>query len=199
MLFVVLEMDLGGLQRVVNLLFQSLDRQRFEPFLCCLDRGGAFCADLDPERVRVMSPPRRPVAFDAGLFRRLCRLIREERIDLVHSHNGCTLYAALAAAATGRPIVHTDHGRLIPDTLAARLEDRVCSLGIGRFVAVSEELRDYMETTVGVSRRRLCTIINGVDANAFCRCPARSGSRGGRRSVGTRAQWSSERCAASIP
>jgi len=41
-LYVVLDLDLGGLQRLVQLLIERLDRTRFEPYLCCLDRGGMF-------------------------------------------------------------------------------------------------------------------------------------------------------------
>lgn len=166
-LFIVLEMDLGGLQRVVNLLFRKLDPDRFESHLCCLDRGGPFLVGLEKSRVSVFAPGRRPGLLDTDLLRRICRLVREERIDIIHSQNGCTLYGALAALATRRPLVHTDHGRLVPDTFAARLEDRVCSVVVDAFVAVSAELAEYLAAEVGVSRRKLRTIINGVDTELF--------------------------------
>jgi glycosyltransferase involved in cell wall biosynthesis len=166
-LFVVLEMDHGGLQRVVNLLIRNLNLAVFSPYLCCLDRGGVFSADLDPERVKMFVLGRRPGPFDFRLFRRLCALIRQEQIDIIHSQNGCTLYAALAAMVTRRKIVHTDHGRLIPDKRTAILEDRLCSRIIDRFIGVSEELTEYLAAKVGVKRRILGTIINGVDTDRF--------------------------------
>ena len=166
-LYVALEMDHGGLQRVVNLLVRRLDSSVFIPYLCCLDRGGVFADDLDAARVRKHVLRRRPAPFDFRVFRRLCAIIVKERIDIVHSQNGCTLYAALAALVTRRKIVHTDHGRLVPDSRTAILEDRLCARFIDRFVGVSEELTEYLASTVGVRRPILTTILNGVDIDRF--------------------------------
>ncbi len=161
-------MDLGGLQRVVNLLIKRLDRKYFEPHLCCLDRGGLFYEHLEREVDSKYILGRRQGPFDIAMLRRLIRVIRDNRIDIVHSNNGCTLYAAVAGKLTGvKGIIHTDHGRLIPDRPAAILEDRYSSYFIDRFVGVSSQLTEYLESVVKVRKKILTTIVNGVDSAKF--------------------------------
>ena len=167
-LHVVLDMDLGGLQRVVHLLLQKHDRKRFLPFLCALDRGGMFYdagGDISVERWIL---GRRPGPFDRHVFLSLYKIIRDYRIDIIHSHNGCGLYAVLAGRLAGvKAIVHTDHGRLVPDRRNAILEDRYTSYLMDRFIGVSEELTRYLAVTVKVSQKKLLTIINGIDTAKF--------------------------------
>jgi len=167
-LYIVLEMDLGGLQRVVNILIDKLDHAIFDSYLCCLDRGGVFNRKIEMGKVVSYVLGRKPRPFDLKMFGRLVKITKDNRIDIIHSHNGCSLYAALAGKVCGvKGIVHTDHGRLVPDRQTAIWEDRFASIMMNRFVAVSKELADYLATVVKVNRKKLTTIINGVDVDAF--------------------------------
>jgi glycosyltransferase involved in cell wall biosynthesis len=167
-LYIALEMDLGGLQRVVNILIRRINKAQFAPVLCCLDRGGIFCEELEASGIKTYVLQRKPGPFDFQLFRKLCSIIIEEKIDLIHSQNGCTFYAALAGKLTGvKGVVHTDHGRLVPDKRSAIWEDWLSAFMIGRFVGVSESLTEYLATSVKVSRKKLTTIVNGVDTDKF--------------------------------
>jgi sugar transferase (PEP-CTERM/EpsH1 system associated) len=167
-LYLVLEMDLGGLQRIVNLLIRKINKEQFIPYLCCLDRGGLFYEQLINEQVTTFILHRKTGPFDTKLFLNLFRILRTHKIDIIHSQNGCSSYAALTGRLVGvKGIVHTDHGRLVPDKKSAILEDRISSLFFNHFVAVSDHLRDYLATVVKVSSAKLITIINGVDIDTF--------------------------------
>ena len=167
-LFLVLEMDLGGLQRIVNLLIRMMDQDVFEPYLVCLDRGGIFYEQAASACAGSFILERRPGPFDKNLFVRLLTMLREKRIDIIHSHNGCSSYAALAGRLAGvKGIIHTDHGRLVPDKKTAILEDRLSSYLMNRFIGVSTELTEYLRSTVKISNKKLLTIINGVNNQAF--------------------------------
>lgn len=166
-LYVVLDMDLGGLQRIVHLLIEGLDRERFRPYLCCLDRGGMFFEALTNEGFEGCILKRRPGKFDVRLLMNLYRLIREQQIDVIHSHNACALYAGLAGFLARVPVIHTDHGRLVPDRSSAMWEDWLASKFLNAFIGVSEELTDYLCSRVKIASGKLSTIINGVDAERF--------------------------------
>ncbi len=167
-MYLVLEMDLGGLQRIVHLLINRIDKEHFTPYLCCLDRGGLFYDQLDLTSIKSCILERRPGIFDGRLFKRLCRFLKEENIDIIHSQNGCSFYAALAGKAAGViGVIHTDHGRLVPDKRSAIWEDRLSSLAMNRVVGVSDSLTEYLASEVKISRRKLTTIINGVDTDKF--------------------------------
>ncbi|MEW6418488.1 MAG: glycosyltransferase [Nitrospirota bacterium] len=167
-LFLVLEMDLGGLQRIVYQLINGIDKERFIPYLCCLDRGGIFYEQLALHSIKTYILERKPGPFDIRLFIKLCQILSKERIDVIHSQNGCTLYAALAGRLAGvSGIVHTDHGRLVPDKRSAIWEDRISSYMIDHFIGVSDNLSDYLSSAVKINRKKLITIINGVDTSRF--------------------------------
>lgn len=167
-LYIALDMDLGGLQRVVNLLIRRINKELFVPYLCCLDRGGIFCEELKANEVGTYILNRKPGPFDAQLFKNLCKILVDNEIDIIHSQNGCSLYSALAGWKAGvKGIVHTDHGRLVPDKMSAVLEDRFSSWMMDRFVGVSENLTEYLETGIKINKKKLVTIINGVDTDRF--------------------------------
>lgn len=179
-LFVVLEMDLGGLQRMVSLLINRLDLTKFEPYLVCLDRSGPFYDEAASVCSASYILGRRPGVFDRHLFADLWRIVRAHKIEVIHSHNGCSSYAVLAGKLNGvQTIVHTDHGRLVPDKRSAMLEDRLSSCFLTKFVVVSSELAEYVVGQMGISRRKVATILNGVDDQKFL--PANDSERTFRR------------------
>ncbi len=167
-LYLVLEMDLGGLQRIVNLLIREINKDYFTPYLCCLDRGGLFHEQLQSELLNTYILHRKPGPFDIRLLLNLYKLLKVNKIDIIHSQNGCSIYSALAGRLAGvKGIVHTDHGRLLPDKRSAILEDRISSRFFNHFVAVSEQLNDYLASVVKINKNKLRTIINGVDSDTF--------------------------------
>lgn len=167
-LFLVLEMDMGGLQRIVSLLIQNIDKERFEPYLVCLDGGGMFFDQAASACAGSHILSRKPGLFDRSLFRRLYGIVRDNRIDVIHSHNGCSSYAALVGPLAGvKRVIHTDHGRLVPDRRGAIIEDWLASHFLDRFVGVSAELTDYLHTKVKVGENKIRTIVNGVDDHVF--------------------------------
>jgi glycosyltransferase involved in cell wall biosynthesis len=109
---------------------------------------------------------------DAVLVWRLWRVVRAERIDVIHAHNYEAAVAGLVVArATRRPLVYHGHNALAEElptyfrgTLARRL-----ARGLGRFldaqvprradfcIAVTEELGDILRRR-GVSDRGLACI-----------------------------------------
>ncbi|GAX62992.1 glycosyl transferase group 1 [Candidatus Scalindua japonica] len=167
-LYLVLEMELGGLQRIVKLLIDKLDREKFIPYLCCLDNGGFFYDQLENNLLKAYILQRKPGPFDIGLLVRLYKILRENKIDIIHSQSGCMVYAALAGRlARVKRIVHTDHGRFKPDKRSIMLEEWISSKVIHHVIGVSHELTEYLALQVKIKRKKLLTIINGVDTHKF--------------------------------
>lgn len=103
----------------------------------------------------------------------LARLVRETRAEVVHLHSGAWLKGALAARLAGvRRVIYTEHGREHHDPLTLRWLDRRAMARTDVVVAVSDRLRDYMQTVLGVPEERLETIANGVDISRFKPGPA---------------------------
>lgn len=161
---------LGGQERQTVLNVRTMDRARFEPVVACLHLDGEHLADLAAAGAR-------PVVFDVGrrMIRpntawqvgRIVRLIRRERIGIVHAQDLYTdVLGTLAARLAGIPSIVTRvdlghdligyRGPLL--RLASRRADRVLVNALCiRDLAIRE----------GVEPDRVAVVRNGVDLAAL--------------------------------
>jgi len=104
--------EIGGSETSLFLLLEHLDRKAYTPIVV-LPQAGPFAEKLQDIHVKVILTPLRtihwrggnPFPYLATVFR-LARIIRRERIDIVHSNNDVTnQYGAVAARLCGVPIV----------------------------------------------------------------------------------------------
>jgi 1,2-diacylglycerol 3-alpha-glucosyltransferase len=123
----------------------------------------------------------RRVLLDIYLVAALYRVVRRERIDVIHAHNyEGPLIAFLVRALTGTPVVYHSHNALgdeLPyyfrpgwrQSLAARVGrflDRHVPRRADFSIALSAELESYLRRN-GVAAERLTTIPPAVAALAF--------------------------------
>lgn len=178
---VVQNLAIGGLERVVVDLATHVDRARYRCSIVCLGAGGAL-----GERAAAAGVPVRTLAkgpgFRVGALARLARILRRERVDLVHCHNTAPLvYGALAGRFAGAAgVVYTAHGM---KTSRERKPVVLQRLGlVDHFVTVSEDARRIAVERAGAPAARVATVHNGVDVAAFAG-PARSSGRGETRAA----------------
>lgn len=152
-------------------LATRLDRKRFDVRVAAL-RGGEVADRLREAGVLVWSLDLRG-KWDLGRLAVLPRLLRFERIDLLHTHLFHADLAGRVAAGLARTphLVHTVHvaeGRFRPWRFSwARLAAPLCD----RIVCVSEAARDHHARASGLPEWRYRVIPNGVDPSAHARDP----------------------------
>ncbi|HYM13120.1 MAG TPA: glycosyltransferase [Bryobacterales bacterium] len=140
----------------------------------------------DPARFMAANKPWWERAAKMGALvsfvRRICRVAREERVDLIHAHS--LFFCGLAAIAAGRrlglPVVYEvrsliedgleSGGRLAP--FAHRLFQRAACRLASRVVVISEGLREEM-VRCGVAASKITVAGNGVDLEAHRPPPER--------------------------
>ncbi len=164
-------MQVAGAEVLVAETIRRLGR-RIEPVVLCLDEVGALGERMRRDGVEVIAFGRRP-GIDLSLVRRLARVIREKKLDVVHAHQYTPFfYGALGAMAslTKPRVVFTEHGRHYPDVVSwkrrvanhvlfDRLADEVNA--VCGFSATSLSARD------GFRRARIEVIENGVDLSRY--------------------------------
>jgi glycosyltransferase involved in cell wall biosynthesis len=158
----------GGAERVIANLVRHVDRDRFRVTVCHLKNRGRIGEELAHEGFDVVGVQRegRPV-LRYLTFRNLDRVLRERRIDLIHTHTHYALAdAMLTRLSNWRPIklVHTFHfgnyphlpGRyLMLEGLGARAADRLVAVGVEQSKAVC--------STFNLDRHRVDVIVNGAE------------------------------------
>jgi glycosyltransferase involved in cell wall biosynthesis len=98
---------------------------------------------------------------------RLVKLIREQKIDLIHAHSRAPAWSALwAAKRAGVPLVTTYHGTYNENAPFKRRYNAVMAAG-DRVIAVSEFIGGLVRERHKVGEDRLRIIPGGVDAQKF--------------------------------
>ncbi len=174
-LYTVTWMEVGGSQTHLLQVLRLLDRQRFEPMLCCLTGRGALL-----EAARATGVP----VFDGGMksFRSpqvvadiaaLARLMRRERIDIVHNY---LLRANVIGTIAGRmarvPVVLGSkrgcHERRGMELVGAKLSNWLAD----RVTANAEAVREFVHDNEGCPKEKMVVIPSGVDTDRFQPLPA---------------------------
>lgn len=163
----ITELRPSGAERMVYELSRRLDRERFCVQVAAL-RGGAVAdmirqAGIDVHVLDVKSK------WDLLKLPKLRRLLKEQRIDILHTHLfHADLAGRPAAVLAGVPhLVHTVHvaeQRWRPWQFAfARATDFACD----RIIAVSKSVQAHHAAKAHLAAERYVVIPNGVDVQAF--------------------------------
>jgi glycosyltransferase involved in cell wall biosynthesis len=105
---------------------------------------------------------RRPL--DPGCLMRMVRDLRRLEVDVLHSHEfGMAVYGAAAARLLGKRHIVTMHGNMwMTQALRRRIALRWAFRRSHAVVAVSEDTRAHLVTSLGVAPESILTIPNGV-------------------------------------
>lgn len=173
------DLGVGGLPRVVETLCRTIDPTRFEVSVLCLRGKGPLADALEADGFRVVEIERPEGRPDYFAFRRVAQVLRAERIDVIHTHNtepfvNGTIGALLAGTPT---IIHTDHARPFPDMFRHMLSEHVMSYFARAVVGVSEHTTENLRRYERIPRRKLRTIINGIEGDKYSASGARAAVR----------------------
>jgi glycosyltransferase involved in cell wall biosynthesis len=161
---VALQLDTGGLERMLELFAAHTDRSRFDVRFISLTTRGRMASAIESHGDPVLALDARS-GVRPGLIIRLARVLSS--VDIVHTHNTKPLlYAGPAARLAGCRLIHTRHGQRHGATERQHRLFRLAARCADHIVCVSEEsARRCIDE--GVSRHRIKTIVNGVDIGAF--------------------------------
>jgi glycosyltransferase involved in cell wall biosynthesis len=156
-------LDVGGAERVAVALAENLDRTKYQPMVICQNHEGHLAKQLKDIGVPVIALNKKP-GLDFKMLRNLVRVLRQEDVDILHTHLfGASFWGRLAARIAGvRCVVVHEHGMQPWRGSLHFLVDRVLAGAACRFLFASEKVRDtYIEKT-GVSVDKCGLVPNGV-------------------------------------
>ncbi len=157
----------GGAETVLVTLVRGLDRERFLSFPCIRENSwmhrqlsGCGYGFYFLRNVKMLD-----FAFIADMV----RFLKLQDIDILHSHEFfMNLYGAIVAKVAGIPHVATIHGQV--EYAARKLRRRLACRAVSRsgcMVSVSGQVLNRFNREVGVSKRRIRTVYNGIEVDRF--------------------------------
>lgn len=167
---VMLSLQPGGLENGVVNVINGLDETRFHSSVTCLQQSGAFAARIRSAGVGIHVMGLKP-GNDFALPIRLARLFRNTRTDIVHTRNAEAFYYGLIGAklAGVRAVIHSEHGRVLPDSRRRMRLQRWLLRFTDAAFAVSDQLRRDLAFHLRVPEDCFRVIYNGVNVNRNAR------------------------------
>jgi len=158
---------LGGAETVIYNLCRHINRDLFDVRVCHLKERGNIGEELYRLGFNVVgisgNAPSKP---DYWSFLKLRRIIRQFRIDILHSHNTYSLIDSSLCRMTvpGVKSVHTFHFGNYPHlTKKYRMAEHVFWRIPDRLVSVGFEQKKTLLDTYSIPDHRIATIWNGID------------------------------------
>jgi glycosyltransferase involved in cell wall biosynthesis len=135
-----------------------------------LEERGTLGEELQQEGFSVEVLSRRP-GIDFRCAWRLSRLLRRERVDVLHAHQYTPFFYAMAGRmpTIRPPILFTEHGRLYPDYPSRKriLFNRLMLRPRDRVTAVGDAVSQALIANEGIPGRRIQVVYNGIDCERF--------------------------------
>lgn len=151
----------GGAERMISTLTAALNQGQYR-IIVGLFRPGWLQEECEALGVRTSVMPLAG-RFNLQWFRACFRLLRRERVALIHAHEfSAILCGWIVAMLAGVPFVATVHGKnYFWEKLRRRVAYRLVSRQ-GALVVVSHDLKRFVCDKVGVAEKRVQVICNGV-------------------------------------
>lgn len=165
----VLNLDVGGLERLVIDMVKKLDSAKYNITLCTLGDGGNLASNMDGLKIKFICL-NKPDGLKLSTVQKIAKLLKLYEIDIIHTHNKAAhLYGVLARLLCfGKmKLVHTKHGRDVPHTPRSILRNRICSIFSSKIVSVSHDVKDVCINVEKVKPSKVETIINGLDLEPY--------------------------------
>jgi glycosyltransferase involved in cell wall biosynthesis len=163
------DLGIGGLPQVVINICEAVDRARFDVSVLCLRGLGEFVPEIEKIGIEVILLPQKPKGVDYFSFLKVAKILRDRKIDVIHTHNTQPLIdGTLGALLAGvRHIVHTDHARSFPDKRRYMFAEWLLSHFVYKIVGVSPATSHDLIKYERISPLKVTTVLNGINGSHF--------------------------------
>jgi sugar transferase (PEP-CTERM/EpsH1 system associated) len=170
-LHVLHHLVIGGMENGLVNLVNKMPQSAYRHAICCIEGFSDFRQRIQRPDVEVIPLHRSKIGV-WHMRRELFALCRQLRPAIVHSRNTSGLDAILPSLLAGVPNrVHGEHGWDVGDLRGTSrrsiLLRRLHSPFVSRYVTVSRDLSIYLQRNVGIRKKRIVHICNGVDTDRF--------------------------------
>jgi len=156
----------GGAETMLINLVRELSKGRYDPIIC-LRKSGWLCDQLQKHGFETVIISQDGYVNSAW-FRQLRKIIHAEQIDVIHAHEfAMNAYGSVLSGLTGVAVITTVHGKsYYHEKWRRRLAYRTIAKW-SKMVAVSDDIRNFLITQVGIKKNNVLTIHNGIDTKAY--------------------------------
>lgn len=168
-LYLIVTLPVGGAEEHLLSLVRNLDRNRFDPSVCCIGRSGPIGRELETGGTRVVELGKlEKGGFDGKIVPLLQEMLRNGRTSLLHSHlYHANMYGRLAAFREGVHAVCSIHNTYVHPKPHRRVINWWLARRTPVIIAGSEAIKNDILRYDGVPSGKVRVIPYGVDVEKF--------------------------------
>ena len=158
----------GGKENGVVNIVNNINPDIFENHIITFLPGGSLQKNVDPERCKVSATGRK-WGNDMSLPFKVARILRQNQIDILHTHAWGTLLEGYGGAKIARTpiLIHGEHGTMKDDSMKHKILQRYIWKKFDRVLSVSEVLRNQLSQRIGFPASHIHALVNGVNLERF--------------------------------
>ncbi len=165
----IFRFDVGGLEKVMIDTINSLPE--YEHVIISLTEANTKSSDMLDRPVRIFELHKKP-SKDFSIWIKLFELLRQIKPAILHSYNLATLEYQVLGFVLRVPVrIHAEHGRDASDPQGLnpkyRLLRKLVSPFVHHWIPVSHDLAVWLSDLIGIPKRKIQLIYNGIDTTFF--------------------------------
>ncbi len=166
-MYIIPSLHIGGSERKVVDLAKYLDKDQFEPIVCCVSEGGVLKQELDDLSIKTYICHKKN-KFDIFVLRRISNFLKKEKVDIVHTFVSTgKLWGRLAAMiAKTKVIISTEESLFQPSKIAVLLE-KTFSKKTDIIITNSRESKLSALKYTNLPEEKYKVIYNGINLDRF--------------------------------
>lgn len=165
---IIYALDVGGMQKGLSNLINMMD-PLFVNSICCITKAGIFKEKIKKQGIEIFELNKKE-GNDFSSLIKLVSLLRKKKVDIVHARCWGALFdAAIAAKIAKIPVViYGEHGRRYEDVFHPKkrqiwLRKILLTYFVDKIVAVSTEVKEWLQNSIGIKQDKIICIHNGID------------------------------------
>jgi glycosyltransferase involved in cell wall biosynthesis len=160
--------SIGGAEQVILDLAAFTDPEKFRSYVSVF-REGELVSEMRKRDIKFLRLKESTQVYDYRFLKNLTRIIKENRIDLIHSHTwGTDFYGYWASKILGFPMLATVHNRYyIFEKWTRRISYKVLISHVQKIVAVSKDIQNLLKKDLKLNPQKIKLIYNGIDTSRF--------------------------------
>ncbi|MDQ7014931.1 MAG: glycosyltransferase [Gammaproteobacteria bacterium] len=156
-------LNMGGAETMIFSLICDLDAQRITPYALSMSVDDALKQTFLDTGIPVYECPKGS-GLDWRLPLRIAKILRREKIDILHTHNFASwLWGGLASLFAPRcKLVHTQHSNIVLNRLPPKPLRSLLARISKKVVTVSDPVAEHLQRDGFVPANKLQVIYNGI-------------------------------------
>jgi len=160
--------SIGGAEQVILDLASYINPDRFKSYVGVF-REGELTREIRRRDIKSLKLKESTQVYDYKFLKSLMQVIKQNRIDIIHSHTwGTDFYAYWVSRILKIPLITTVHNRYyIFQKWSRRFSYKFFISHIEKIVAVSKDIKDLLIKNLKLPTQKIKLIYNGIDIHKF--------------------------------